>query len=79
MSQRRFLDAFIGDLILGKEGLTLLGSDRMGDHTIGFHLFWRRNLNFFLDFVKGEPVVPELAIINVRDISLRVMGAKELG
>lgn len=38
-SQRSFLDALIGSLILGKEGLALPVSDLRGVHMTGFRLF----------------------------------------
>ncbi|KAE9465282.1 hypothetical protein C3L33_02812, partial [Rhododendron williamsianum] len=72
-SQHRFVVTQISDILLQLGDLPIPLRDNVGHYTPEFHLFWGRNLNFFLTFVHGEASVPEVSEIRTQDTSLRAI------
>ncbi|KAG5531172.1 hypothetical protein RHGRI_025958 [Rhododendron griersonianum] len=78
-SLRRFTRAFVAEL---SEGYTILVLPRNGRETFftaNNRLAWRRNLDSFINYVRGVPVIPAMSVVYHRDISLRSPKARQPG
>ncbi|KAI8572695.1 hypothetical protein RHMOL_Rhmol01G0219900 [Rhododendron molle] len=53
--------------------LPIPAMDRITGYTPEFHLFWRRNLDSFLTFVRRQVIVPKAFAVRVQDTSLRAI------
>ncbi|KAG5542165.1 hypothetical protein RHGRI_021881 [Rhododendron griersonianum] len=78
-SLRRFTRAFVGELSEGFTILVLPRNDRETFFTANNRLAWRRNLDSFINYVRGLPVIPAMSVVYHRDISLRSPKARQPG
>ncbi|KAG5524670.1 hypothetical protein RHGRI_031371 [Rhododendron griersonianum] len=78
-SLRRFTRAFVGELSEGYTILALPRNDRETFFTANNRLAWRRNLDSFINYVRGVPVIPAMSVVYHRDISLRSPKARQPG
>lgn len=72
-SQLHFVRTHTPNVVEQLRRLTIPARDNIGGYTAEFHLFWRRNLNSFLTFVRGVAIVPDTSEIRTRDTSLRAI------
>lgn len=73
--QWRFLFAHAGETLCGRDNLVMPLMHNPRVYTTSFRLYWWRNLDSFIRYVEGEPVVPDAPVVSQRDTSLRVMRA----
>ncbi|KAG5561577.1 hypothetical protein RHGRI_004580 [Rhododendron griersonianum] len=78
-SLRRFTRAFVGELSEGYTILVLPRNDWETFFTANNRLAWRRNLDSFINYVRGVPVIPAMSVVYHRDISLRSPKARQPG
>ncbi|KAG5532032.1 hypothetical protein RHGRI_026601 [Rhododendron griersonianum] len=78
-SLRRFTRAFVAELSEGYTILVLPRNDRETFCTTNNRLAWRRNLDLFINYVRGVPVIPAMSVVYHRDISLRSPKARQPG
>ncbi|KAG5528020.1 hypothetical protein RHGRI_028826 [Rhododendron griersonianum] len=78
-SLRRFTRAFVAELSEGYTILVLPRNDREAFFTANGRLAWRRNLDSFINYVRGAPEVPALPDVYHRDVSLRSPKARQTG
>ncbi|KAE9467466.1 hypothetical protein C3L33_00633, partial [Rhododendron williamsianum] len=72
-SQLRFMANQLTPILMQLGDLPIPARDRVAGYTPEFRLFWRRNLDSFLTFVRGHAVIPEVSMVRVRDTSLRAI------
>ncbi|KAI8543005.1 hypothetical protein RHMOL_Rhmol08G0185200 [Rhododendron molle] len=72
-SQLHFMRPHTSDALVQLGYLPIPSGDDVGCYTPEFRLFWRRNLDSFLLFVRGEAEVPKASEIRTRDTSLRAI------
>ncbi|KAF7124018.1 hypothetical protein RHSIM_Rhsim12G0101900 [Rhododendron simsii] len=70
-SLRRFTRAFVGELTEGFTVVVLPRNDRETSFTANSRLAWRRNLDSFINYVRGIPEIPPFSDVYHRDVSLR--------
>ncbi|KAE9446280.1 hypothetical protein C3L33_21820, partial [Rhododendron williamsianum] len=75
----RFTRAFAEELSAGYEVVTLPENNRETFFTANNRLAWRRNLDSFINYVRGNPVVPAVFVVYHCDISLRSPKARKSG
>lgn len=63
----------ITPVLEGLRHLDIPDRDNVGRYTAEFCLFWRRNLESFLTFVRGDANVPEASEIQTWDTLLRAV------
>ncbi|KAG5563729.1 hypothetical protein RHGRI_000060 [Rhododendron griersonianum] len=78
-SLRRFTRAFVAELSEGYTILVLPRNDRETFCTANNRLAWRRNLDSFINYIRGVPVIPAMSVVYHRDISLRSPKARQPG
>ncbi|KAF7151002.1 hypothetical protein RHSIM_Rhsim02G0154000 [Rhododendron simsii] len=74
-SLRRFTRTFVGELIEGFNVMMLPRNDRETFFTANSRLAWRRNLDSFINYVRGAPEIPTLSDIYHRDPRCHHRGA----
>ncbi|KAE9445244.1 hypothetical protein C3L33_22857, partial [Rhododendron williamsianum] len=72
-SQLRFMVTQLSPNLVQLGNLPIPARDRVSAYTPEFRLFWRRNLDSFLTFARGQAVVPEASTIRKQDTSLRAI------
>ncbi|KAE9445286.1 hypothetical protein C3L33_22816, partial [Rhododendron williamsianum] len=72
-SQLRFMAGQLSPILTQLDNLPIPARDRVSDYTPEFRVFWKRNFDSFLTFVRGQAVVPEASTIRTRDTSLRAI------
>ncbi|KAE9452368.1 hypothetical protein C3L33_15731, partial [Rhododendron williamsianum] len=72
-SQLRFMATQLSPILMQLGNLPIPAKDRVSSYTPEFRLFWRKNLDSFLTFVRGQAVIPEVSTVRVRDTSLRAI------
>ncbi|XP_058191445.1 uncharacterized protein LOC131308524 [Rhododendron vialii] len=72
-SQLRFTRPHTSDILARLGDLPIPSRDDVGRYTSGFRQFWRRNLDSFLLFIRGEAGALEVSEIRTRDTSLRAI------
>ncbi|KAE9445895.1 hypothetical protein C3L33_22217, partial [Rhododendron williamsianum] len=72
-SQLCFTRPHTSDILAGLGDFPIPSRDDVGSYTPEFRLFWRRNLDSFLLFVRGEAEILEVSEIRTRDTSLRAI------
>ncbi|KAG5525346.1 hypothetical protein RHGRI_031876 [Rhododendron griersonianum] len=75
----RFTRAFVAELYEGYTILVLPRNGRETFFTANNRLAWRRNLDSFINYVRGVPVIPAMSVVYHRDISLRSPKARQPG
>ncbi|KAF7116967.1 hypothetical protein RHSIM_RhsimUnG0008800 [Rhododendron simsii] len=78
-SLRRFTRAFVGELTEGFTVVVLPRNDRETSFTANSRLAWRRNLDSFMNYVRGVPEIPPFSEVYHRDVSLRSPKARQPG
>ncbi|KAF7126366.1 hypothetical protein RHSIM_Rhsim11G0176600 [Rhododendron simsii] len=78
-SLRRFTRAFVGELTEGFTVVVLPRNDRETSFTANSRLAWRRNLDSFVNYVRGVPEIPPFSEVYHRDVSLRSPKARQPG
>ncbi|KAF7146582.1 hypothetical protein RHSIM_Rhsim04G0055800 [Rhododendron simsii] len=78
-SLRRFTRAFVGELTEGFTAVVLPRNDRETSFTANSRLAWRRNLDSFMNYVRGVPEIPPFSEVYHRDVSLRSPKARQPG
>ncbi|KAG5531709.1 hypothetical protein RHGRI_026361 [Rhododendron griersonianum] len=78
-SLRRFTRAHVEELAEGYNIVVLPRNDRETFFTANGRLAWRRNLDSFINYVRGAPEVPALSDVYHRDVSLRSSKARPIG
>ncbi|KAF7150326.1 hypothetical protein RHSIM_Rhsim02G0134500 [Rhododendron simsii] len=78
-SLRRFTRAFVGELTEGFNVVVLSRNDREAFFTANSRLAWRRNLDSFSNYVRGNSEIPALSDVYHRDVSLRSPKARQPG
>ncbi|KAG5536632.1 hypothetical protein RHGRI_024155 [Rhododendron griersonianum] len=78
-SLRRFTRAHVEELAEGYDIVVLPRNDREAFFTVNGRLAWRRNLNSFINYVRGAPEVPALPDVYHRDVCLRSRKARQTG
>ncbi|KAF7144111.1 hypothetical protein RHSIM_Rhsim05G0166900 [Rhododendron simsii] len=78
-SLRRFTRAFVGELTEGFTVVVLPRNDRETSFTANSRLAWRRNLDSFINYVRGVPEIPPFSDVYHRDVSLRSPKARQPG
>ncbi|KAE9445670.1 hypothetical protein C3L33_22432, partial [Rhododendron williamsianum] len=71
VSLRRFTRAFAEELSEGYNIVVLPRKDRETFFTANSRLAWRRNLDSFINYVRGLPEIPAFSDVYHRDVSLR--------
>ncbi|KAF7151917.1 hypothetical protein RHSIM_Rhsim02G0094500 [Rhododendron simsii] len=79
VSLRRFTRAFAGELTEGFTVVVLPRNDRETSFTANNRLAWRRNLDSFINYVRGVPEIPPFSDVYHRDVSLRSPKARQPG
>lgn len=72
-SQLRFTQHHTSDILVQLGDLPIPYRGDIGRYTPEFHMFWQRNLDSFLLFVREEAEVPKVSEIHTRDTSLRAV------
>lgn len=72
-SQLRFMVTQLTPILTQLGDLVIPDRERVAGYTPELRLFWRRNLDSFLTFVRGQAVVPEMSVVRTRDTSLRAI------
>ncbi|KAE9455761.1 hypothetical protein C3L33_12337, partial [Rhododendron williamsianum] len=72
-SQLRFMAGELSPILAHLGDLPIPDRDRVSSYTREFRAFWRRNLDSFQTFVRGQAVVPDIVTIRTRDTSLRAI------
>lgn len=70
-SQLHFMVTQLTPILVELGDLPIPARDRVARYTPEFRLYWRRNLDSFLTFACGQPVVPGMSVVRIRDVSLR--------
>ncbi|KAG5528266.1 hypothetical protein RHGRI_029067 [Rhododendron griersonianum] len=78
-SIRRFTRAFVEELSAGYEIVVLPENSRETFFKANNCLAWRRNMDSFVNYVRGNLVVPVVSDVYHRDISLRSPKARQPG
>ncbi|KAF7134869.1 hypothetical protein RHSIM_Rhsim08G0147800 [Rhododendron simsii] len=78
-SLRRFTRTFVGELTEGFTVVVLPRNDRETSFTANSRLAWRRNLDSFMNYVRGVPEIPPFSEVYHRDVSLRSPKARQPG
>ncbi|KAG5540484.1 hypothetical protein RHGRI_020633 [Rhododendron griersonianum] len=78
-SLRRFTRAHVEELAEGYDIVVLPRNNRKAFFTANGRLAWRRNLDSFINYVRGAPEVPALPDVYHRDVSLRSPKARQTG
>ncbi|KAG5553173.1 hypothetical protein RHGRI_011143 [Rhododendron griersonianum] len=78
-SLRRSTRAHVEELAEGYDVVVLPRNDMEAFFTANGRLAWRRNLDSFINYVRGAPEVPALPDVYHRDVSLRSPKARQTG
>ncbi|KAG5524063.1 hypothetical protein RHGRI_030905 [Rhododendron griersonianum] len=78
-SLRRFTRAHVEELAEGYNVVVLPRNDRETFFTDNGRLAWHRNLDSFINYVRGVPEIPAFSDVYHRDVSLRSPKARQPG
>ncbi|KAG5565735.1 hypothetical protein RHGRI_001601 [Rhododendron griersonianum] len=79
VSLRRFTRAFAEELSEGYNIVVLPRKDRETFFMANSRLAWRRNLDSFINYIRGLPEIPAFSDVYHRDVSLRSLKARQPG